>query len=120
MRTLFVLATTAFSLLMAGCADESTQKTSFEPGTQKQYVVYDFWAEWCGPCKVYAPKFEKLQEKYSRSNVIFKRVNIDQDRAAADQFNIHAIPTVVVTADDKEVGRVEGGASESQLIKLLK
>ena len=120
MRTFFVLTAVAISLFVAGCAGDSTQQTSFEPGAGKQYVVYDFWAEWCGPCKAYAPVFEKLQDKYARPNVVFKRVNIDEDRSTADKFKIRAIPTVVVTADGKEVGRTKGGASESELAELLK
>jgi thioredoxin 1 len=120
MRSFVFLAVIALLAFMTGCAVEDSDQTAFEPGTQKQYVVYDFWAEWCGPCKAFAPKFERMEAKYTRSNITFKRVNVDEDTATAEKYNIHSIPTVVVTADGKEIGRVRGGISEAQLKKFLK
>jgi thioredoxin 1 len=118
MKPLFIASLIAYSVFAIGC--NPPLEENFEPGTQKKYVVYDFWAEWCGPCRAYAPKFERFQAKYTRPNVIFKRINVDEDKATADQFDIHSIPTVVVVADGKEIGRFPGGASESQLRKALK
>jgi thioredoxin 1 len=117
MKSVIILACTSLLLFAGGCEDE----TPAEPGTQKQYVVYDFGAEWCGPCKSYAPTFEGFQKNYTRSNVTFKRVNVDEDQKTASRFRISALPTVVVTADEKEVARFEGGCrSEKQLLKALK
>jgi len=118
MKPFFILTVATFLLFASGC--DVAEQEKFEPGVEKKYVVYDFWAEWCGPCRSYAPQFEKLDAKYTRPNVTFKRVNVDNDRATASKFDIHSIPTVIVTADDKEVGRFTGGASESQLKKALK
>jgi thioredoxin len=120
MKSFYCLVFSTTLVFVVGCGDISSQQDNFEPGTQKQYVVYDFWAEWCGPCKAYTPTFERLEAKYKRSNVTFRRVNVDEDRETAKRFNIHAIPTVIVTADDKEVGRFQGGAHEKDLQKALK
>jgi thioredoxin 1 len=119
MRTTIFLASLASLAFFVGCGMEENESAPFEPGTDKQFVVYDFWAEWCGPCKAFAPKFEKLEAKYTRPNVTFKKVNIDEDRETAKKFDIHSIPTVVVTADGKEIGR-NIGITEAQLKKLLK
>ena len=120
MKSFVCLASIAFLVFIAGCGIDEPEPAPFEPGTEKQYVIYDFWAEWCGPCKTFAPKFEKMEAKYTRPNVTFKKVNVEEDPVTADKFDIHSIPTVVVTADGKEIGRVRGGISEAQLRKLLK
>jgi len=120
MRILVFIAAIALMVFMVGCGVDEPETAPFEPGTETQYVVYDFWAEWCGPCKVFAPKFEKLEAKYTRPNVTFKKVNVEEDPATAEKFDIHSIPTVVVTADGKEISRIRGGVTEAQLKKLLK
>ena len=111
------IATTVF---LVGCGSDLTQENAFEPDTHKKFIVYDFWAVWCGPCRAYAPKFERLEAKYTRPNVTFKRINIDEDHETANLFNIHSIPTVVVVADNKEVARFSSGATESELRRALK
>jgi thioredoxin len=83
-------------------------------------VVYDFWAPWCGPCRQFAPTFEKWKTKYSSENVTFKKVNVDEDHETANRFRISAIPTLVVTANGKEVGRIEGIPEEAEFVDLLK
>lgn len=119
-RTAVFLGFSSLLVLLAGCVENSSEDVPAEPGKTKNYVVYDFWAEWCGPCKSYAPTFERFEAKYTRPNVSFKRVNIDQDRTTAAKFRIEMIPTVVVTADNKEVARFMGGVkSEKQLLKAL-
>lgn len=119
MKLLAIAAGTVMALLIAGC-EVSPDPSSVDIPTNKKFVVYDFWAPWCGPCREYGPVFEKLKKKYTRENVTFKRINVDEDKKTAERFNIDPIPTVVVTADDKEVGRFVGGMGEKQLLKVLK
>ncbi len=57
-------------------------------------VIVDFWAEWCGPCKSFAPTFEAASEKYPE--IAFAKVNTEEEREMAAGFNIRSIPTLMV------------------------
>jgi thioredoxin 1 len=119
MRSLIIVACALPFLCIAGCNEAGEQ--SDEPSTEHQFVVYDFWAEWCGPCKRYAPTFEKLQAKYSRPNVVFKRVNVEEDKETAAKFRPAYLPTVIVTSDGKEVARLSPPPTTGrELLKALK
>ncbi len=98
----------------------STENNDAADGKPKEYVVYDFWAEWCGPCKAFGPTFEAWKAKYSKPNVTFTKVNVDEDRAMAKKYNISAIPTLIVTVNGKEKKRFTGAPSEQQVASLLK
>ena len=81
-----------------------------------KYTVIDFYAEWCGPCKTVAPKFEELSKKFT--NVSFKKVNVDEYQEISSEFNIKLLPTFVVLQNDVEVLRVTG-TDLSQIEDLL-
>ena len=57
-------------------------------------VIVDFWASWCGPCKMFGPTFEKVSE--SRDDIKFVKVNVDENPALAAQFRVMSIPTLLV------------------------
>ncbi len=65
---------------------------SGEEKHEKKYVVVDFYADWCGPCKRFAPTFKELSEKYGKS-IQFVKVNIDDVEELSDTYNIRALPT---------------------------
>ena len=88
---------------------QSTLKTN-------QWVIVDFYADWCGPCKRFAPTFETLSSEIS--NVHFCKVNSDNLDNVCSQFNISALPTFVLIHNGKEVGR-ESGANETNVRRLL-
>lgn len=79
-------------------------------------VVVDFWAEWCGPCKMLGPVFQKLAEdKTYVHKVHFAKVNIDDHPELAEKMSVMSIPCVVCLHKGEEVGRAVGFAGESVL-----
>lgn len=89
---------------------------------EKLPVVIDFWAEWCGPCRMMAPVFEELSQEYG-GKAKFAKLNTQYNEELAVAFGISSIPTTVVVYQNKEVGRMVGFAPKhimkSQLDKML-
>lgn len=80
--------------------------------------VIKFWAPWCGPCRMYAPTFDKVAEKYE-GQVEFISVNVDEDQTFADVFQVKSIPyTVLVKEDRTQITKV-GVLSENDLEELV-
>lgn len=77
-------------------------------------AVLDFWAEWCGPCKMLAPVFESVALKLG-DKVAFCKVNVDEANDIAGAFGISAIPTVIVLKDGEEIARNVGYMNEEKL-----
>lgn len=77
----------------------------------------DFWAPWCGPCKITTPIVEELEKEFP--DVEFQKINVDEDVAKSSQFGVMSIPTFVVLKDGKEVGRKIGAMPKAELKKLL-
>ena len=78
--------------------------------------IIDFFATWCQPCQVFAPKFKKLSDHYS--NVLFFKVDVDEDETLPAKFKITAMPTFVFIKHNKEVGRVMG-CDEKEFTDML-
>ena len=80
-------------------------------------VIVDFWAPWCGPCRGFAPVFEKASE--SHPDVVFAKVNSDEQQELAGAFNIRSIPTLMVFRENvilfQQVGALPGQALEQVL-----
>ena len=81
-------------------------------------VLVDFWASWCGPCKMLAPTIEKLAEKYE-GKVIVGKVDVDAEPALAQQFGVMSIPTVVLIKDGKEAERIVGFLPQSAFETMI-
>ena len=79
----------------------------------KGYVLIDFWAEWCGPCRMVAPVFEKLSNEIS--DVKFVKVNVDELPQIAGQFGIMSIPTLIIMKDGTPVNQTVGALPEPML-----
>ncbi|GMR35469.1 hypothetical protein PMAYCL1PPCAC_05664, partial [Pristionchus mayeri] len=73
-------------------------------------VVVDFFAAWCGPCKMMAPKFAKLSADFP--NVKFAKVDIDEEEELASKYAINAIPTFMFFRGGNEIHRIEGANEE--------
>ncbi|XP_046980956.1 thioredoxin-T-like [Schistocerca americana] len=79
-------------------------------------VVIDFFADWCGPCKAIAPKFEELSQKYP--DVVFLKVNVDDNESIAVTYDVKAMPTFVFIKDGKTLDSF-AGANVDKLTQLL-
>lgn len=80
-------------------------------------VIVDFWASWCGPCKVMAPHFEHAAEQIT--DVQFAKVNTEQAQMVSQQFAIRSIPTLIVFKQGKEVARQAGAMTSMQIQQWL-
>lgn len=81
-------------------------------------VVVDFWATWCGPCRMIAPVVEEIAEEYEGTIKVGK-VNVDEEPELASQFKIVSIPTIVLVKDGKVTAKAIGYMTKDRLIKEL-
>jgi thioredoxin len=93
-------------------ADWQGIETSVKP------VFLDFWADWCAPCKMLAPTFARLAEKYGEQ-ITFAKVNIDEMPEVANKFAIRSIPTLILLQAGHVVETLVGLRSEQELAQVL-
>lgn len=84
----------------------------------KSLVMVDFWATWCGPCKIIAPVVEELAKEYA-GKVTFTKVNTDENSDLAGRYNIRGIPTLMFFKDGKVMDQVVGAVPKAQLKSKL-
>lgn len=80
-------------------------------------VFVDFWAEWCGPCRMVSPVVEELSQEYG-DKVDFVKVNVDENNELAQKFNVFSIPTLAVFKDGQVVSQ-KVGASTKESFKTM-
>ena len=80
-------------------------------------VLLDFWASWCGPCRMVSPIVEEIAQE--RPDVKVGKINIDEQRELAEQFQIMSIPTLMVVRDGQVVRQAVGARPKNQILYML-
>lgn len=93
---------------------------NFDETVEKGIVLLDFWAGWCGPCKMFAPVFEAASEKHT--DIVFGKIDTDAEQELALRFNVRTIPTLMVIRDGvllaSQAGALPGPAVEEVIRKV--
>lgn len=81
-------------------------------------ILVDFWAEWCGPCKMIVPELEKLADELE-GRVQVAKMNVDENRSTPGRFQVMSIPTLILFKEGKEVERVIGFRKKDELLSII-
>lgn len=94
-----------------------TKENFDETVTNHEIVIVDFWAQWCGPCRSFAPIFEAASEKHA--DIAFGKVNTEEQQELAAAFQVRSIPTVMILRDEIVLYSQPGMLGASQLEDIL-
>ena len=81
-------------------------------------IIIDFWAEWCGPCRLIAPIIKELSEEYG-DKAIFGKVDVDQEVELATKYGIRNIPTVLFIKNGKVIDKIVGALPKSKFVEKI-
>jgi thioredoxin 1 len=86
-------------------------------GQEVKTEVIDFWATWCGPCKLMNPILDEVEKEYP--NLTITRIDIDSDKDMVEQYKIQSVPTYIILKDGKEVDRIIGAKPKFAFLKRV-
>ena len=92
---------------------------TFEAETKEGLVLVDFWATWCGPCRMQAPILEKLSEELSEDELKILKMDVDENPETARAFGIMPIPTLLFKKDGQVVKQVAGVHTADQIKAII-
>ena len=92
---------------------------TFEAETKEGLVLVDFWATWCGPCRMQAPILEKLSEELSEDELKILKMDVDENPETARSFGIMSIPTLLFKKDEQVVKQVAGVHTAAQIKAIV-
>ena len=100
-------------------SDISVNKNNFnqEVLNSDKPVLMDFWAPWCGPCRMVVPLVEEIAKE--RSDIKVVKINVDEEQELAMQFGVMSIPTLVVMKNGKVANQVTGARPKAQILAML-
>ncbi|MBB6448300.1 thioredoxin 1 [Geomicrobium halophilum] len=90
----------------------------FDQVTSEGVVLADFWATWCGPCKMVAPVLEEVDSEMG-DKVTIAKIDVDENKETAGKFGVMSIPTLLVFKDGEQVEQVVGFQPKEALVELL-
>lgn len=85
--------------------------------SSKKKVLLDFWADWCGPCKMVGPILEQISDE--RNDILVCKINVDEEPELANTFQISSIPTLIVMENGNILNRSSGARPKSQILAML-
>ena len=91
---------------------------NFDKVVNKGLALVDFWAEWCGPCKVQDPILDEVAVEM-KGKVLVAKVNVDDNRTLASKYNIMSIPTMILFRDGKKVHHFSGVQSKEKITRTI-
>lgn len=95
-------------------------KDTFDKQVLKNHlpILVDFWAPWCGPCRIVSPILERLSAEY-QTKLKFSKLNVDDNQEIAAQFDVRGIPCMIVFNNGREVDRIIGSYPEMELRRKI-
>ena len=93
--------------------------TTFNEETDKGLVLIDFWATWCGPCRMQAPILDQLSEEYDEDEFRIVKMDVDENPQTPQQFGIMSIPTLLLKKDGQVVEKAVGVHAKEQLRQMI-
>ncbi|MGT2755995.1 thioredoxin [Streptococcus ovuberis] len=98
---------------------QAVTDATFAQETAEGLVLIDFWATWCGPCRMQAPILEQLSQEFDESDLKILKMDVDENPATAREFGIMSIPTLLFKKDGQVVKQVAGVHTKDQIKAII-